>query len=178
MNKREAAEELGCSTRQVEKYVGTKRLRVVEYVRGKSGREGVYDAKDVARLKAELEAEKREVIGRPAQSSALAPRPAQGQAFALAEQIAEGIGAQREDAARVASLLETIRDALTNGRASLADVDLKLTLSVAEAAQLSGFSRESLREAINAGTLKAKTVKGRRGWTIKRGDLDAYVKKL
>jgi excisionase family DNA binding protein len=54
----------------------------------------------------------------------------------------------------------------------------KLTLSVAEASQLSGFSRESLREAINAGTLKAKTVKGRRGWTIKREDLNAYVKKL
>lgn len=54
----------------------------------------------------------------------------------------------------------------------------KLTLSVAEAAQLSGFTRDALREAIGAGKLKAKIIRGRRGWTIKREDLDAYVRKL
>jgi excisionase family DNA binding protein len=54
----------------------------------------------------------------------------------------------------------------------------KLTLSVAEAAQLSGFTKDALRDAIGAGKLKAKIVKGRRGWTIKREDLDSYVKKL
>jgi excisionase family DNA binding protein len=54
----------------------------------------------------------------------------------------------------------------------------KLTLSLTEASLLAGFSRESLREAIGAGKLKAKIVKGRRGWTIKREDLDAYVRKL
>jgi hypothetical protein len=54
----------------------------------------------------------------------------------------------------------------------------KLTLSLTEASLLSGFSRDALREAINVGKLKAKIVKGRRGWTIKRADLDAYVRKL
>lgn len=54
----------------------------------------------------------------------------------------------------------------------------KLTLSVAEAAQLLGFTKDALREAISAGKLKAKIIKGRRGWTIKREDLNAYVRKL
>ena len=54
----------------------------------------------------------------------------------------------------------------------------KLTLSVAEAARLTGLSPDSLRDAIKAGRLKAKIVKGRRGWTIKREDLEAWVRKL
>jgi excisionase family DNA binding protein len=45
-----------------------------------------------------------------------------------------------------------------------------------EAAQLSGLSRGHLREAIDAGKLKARIIG--RGWRVKRDDLDAYVKKL
>lgn len=66
MNKAEAAEVLGCSLRQVEKFsspaVG--RLRV-EYIKGKRGREARYDPADVERLRVELEAERETVIGTP-----------------------------------------------------------------------------------------------------------------
>ncbi len=52
----------------------------------------------------------------------------------------------------------------------------KLTLSLTEAALLSGLSRNHLREAIGAGKLKAKIIG--RGWKVKRPDLDLYVRKL
>lgn len=176
MNKREVSEELGCSTRQVEKYVRAGRLHVVEYVHGKTGREGVYDAAEVARLKAELETERRAVIGRPAQSSALSPRPAQGQALALIEQIGAGLERQHADSARVLQLLETIAGALTNGREPGVPLAERLTLSLAEAAELSGLSYKRLRGAIKEGKLTGSIIG--RGWRVKRGDLDAYVKGL
>jgi len=56
---------------------------------------------------------------------------------------------------------------------SLAD---KLTLSLMEAAQLAGLSRNHLREAITEGKLKARIIG--RGWRVKRSDLDAYVRRL
>ncbi len=52
----------------------------------------------------------------------------------------------------------------------------KLTLSLSEAALLSGLSRGHLRDAIAAKKLKARIIG--RGWRVKRADLDAYVTKL
>jgi len=52
----------------------------------------------------------------------------------------------------------------------------KLTLSLVEAAQLSGLSRNHLRQAIEDKKLRARIIG--RGWRVKRDDLDAYVKKL
>jgi excisionase family DNA binding protein len=52
----------------------------------------------------------------------------------------------------------------------------KLTLSLTEAALLSGLSRGHLREAITEGKLKAAIIG--RGWKVKREALDLYVKKL
>jgi excisionase family DNA binding protein len=83
------------------------------------------------------------------------------------------------DYAPLVAVLERLKVAPSEDLlARLAPLSDKLTLSVAEAAHLSGFSPDSLRDAINAGKLKAKKVKGRRGWTIKRADLEAYVRKL
>jgi excisionase family DNA binding protein len=67
-----------------------------------------------------------------------------------------------------------------NGDAAPASVAVpvadKLTLSLVEAAQLSGLSRGHLREAIEAKKLKARIIG--RGWRVKRDDLDLYVRKL
>jgi excisionase family DNA binding protein len=50
----------------------------------------------------------------------------------------------------------------------------KLTLSLAEAAALAGYSKEFLREAIKGKHLKA--ARGRtRGYNIKRADLLAWI---
>ena len=52
----------------------------------------------------------------------------------------------------------------------------KLTLTLTEAALLSGLSRSHLREAIEAGELKGRIIG--RGFKVKRADLDAYMRKL
>ena len=86
---------------------------------------------------------------------------------------------RRVDYAPLVSVLERLKIAPSEDRlAQFAPLSDKLTLSVAEAARLSGFSPDSLRGAIREKRLKAKIVKGRRGWTIKREDLEAYVRKL
>jgi hypothetical protein len=81
MNKEEAAKELECSTRQVEKLAGLGRLGTVEYVRGKRGRQASYQPEEVARLKVELAREQAEVIGEaPAQAGLSTRAAAQGMA--------------------------------------------------------------------------------------------------
>ena len=177
MNKREVADELECSTRQVEKYVGLGRLHVIEYVRGKTGREGVYDSAEVAHLKDELERVRNEVIGHTAQTALAAPKR---EAVALVEQLTASLDRQHNDAERIIAAITSLREAPAqlNGEASPAGVGImdKLTLSLMEAAQLSGLSRGHLREAIEEKKLKARIIG--RGWRVKRDDLEAYVKKL
>jgi excisionase family DNA binding protein len=160
VNKEEAAKELGCSTRQVEKLASEGRLGDVLYVRGKRGRQADYNPAEVGRLKAELEASRSEVIGHAA-PVALAPRVpaplAQPEAMRqFAEMIAEAV---RGD-----------------GRAPLSDVAAKLVLKLDEASRLTGLSRGTLRAAIDGGQLRAKIVG--RAWRIKRADLDSFIKRL
>jgi len=59
---------------------------------------------------------------------------------------------------------------------SITDLAHKLTLSLMEAAQLSGFSHNHLRQANEEKKLRAWIIG--RGWRVKREDLEAYVKKL
>ncbi len=176
MNKREVADELECSTRQVEKYVGLGRLHVIEYVRGKTGREGVYNSAEVAHLKAELERVRNEVIGHTAQTALAAPKR---EAVALVEQLTASLDRQHNDAERIIAAITSLREAPAqlNGEASPGvGITDKLTLSLAEASQLSGLSRRILRQAIEEKKLKARIIG--RGWRVKRDDLEAYVKKL
>jgi excisionase family DNA binding protein len=80
---------------------------------------------------------------------------------------------------RLIAALEALRPALppaTKQVAPLAALAHKLMLTLPEAAALSNLSRNHLRQAIKAGTLKAQKIG--RGWRIKRADLDAYVAAL
>jgi excisionase family DNA binding protein len=62
------------------------------------------------------------------------------------------------------------------GEPSIADLSHKLTLSLPEAARVSGLSVNHLRGAIHDGKLKAKIVG--RGWKVKPEELRAYVAKI
>lgn len=79
---------------------------------------------------------------------------------------------------RLIAALEALRPALPSTKpvASISDLAHKLMLTLPEAAALSNLSRNHLRQAIKAGTLKAQKIG--RGWRIKRADLDAYVSAL
>jgi len=55
-------------------------------------------------------------------------------------------------------------------------VSEKLLLSLNEAQNLTGLSRERLKKAITEEKLKASVIG--RGWKIKRKDLDIYIENL
>ncbi len=74
---------------------------------------------------------------------------------------------------RLPAMLPAAPNGHTPATISVAD---KLTLSLVEASQLSGLSRNHLRAAIEDKKLKARIIG--RGWKVKRDDLDGYVKKL
>jgi excisionase family DNA binding protein len=151
MNKKDVAGRLGVSVRLVEKYASEGRLGEVIYVRGKTGKQADFAEDEVERLKAELESVDTALMVAPNRRAAGLAGPL-GQDF-----------------------IQLLATAIARNAVPVAD---KLTLSVADAARLCGLSKESIRAAINMGKLKAKIVAGRRGWTIKRDDLDLYVKKL
>jgi excisionase family DNA binding protein len=165
MTKREVADYLGVSVRTVEGYIEKKKLHPT-LATGVRGKVSVFDEEEVERLKTE----RGEVVFTPPPKAVTSDTATPAQtALALA-------GAGRSNA-----LLELI-NALSNSaasrkhEASVTDLAHKLTLSLDEAARLSGLSRGHLWQAIEEKKLKARIIG--RGWRVKRDDLDIYVRKL
>jgi excisionase family DNA binding protein len=78
---------------------------------------------------------------------------------------------------RLAAALEALRPREQAApRVPIVDATHKLTLSLAEAAALSGLPRKHLRLAIKGGDLASRKIG--RGWRVKRADLEAFVAKL
>ncbi len=173
MNKPDAARYLGVSVRALERYTQQHKINVT-YAKGKTKPTPVYDEEELKVFKAELEGK---FARRPAVEREIPPNPSTGE-ISLAR-FGEMPG--RDSARQWLSLVvrETI-SATLEGQGSGAPrgvpVFEKLTLSLAEASQLSGLSRNHLRQAIEDKKLRARIIG--RGWRVKRDDLDAYVKKL
>jgi hypothetical protein len=142
------------SIRSVERYVNL--AQVVPAVKGSGrGNQAKFRRADVEKIKA---AYKTAAELRENQSMALTTTK---RANIDVARVVERLLAVDETQARVLT-----RVALTQ----------KLTLTLAEAAELcSGLSEDFLADELRAGRLKGFK---RRGWVIKRTDLDAYIKKL
>jgi len=169
MNKKEASEYLGISTRALERYVSLSRIGVA-YRKGKTGDEAVFDAGELRGFKAELDKRKAPragVVAETPESHDTEPRQ-----LARLSDVAPPLAIFE----RMAAVLERLERKGEPSQASTVDLAAKLTLSLMEAAQLSGLSRGHLREAIENKKLKARILG--RGWRVKRDDLEAYVKKL
>jgi excisionase family DNA binding protein len=80
---------------------------------------------------------------------------------------------QTQLVALVSAVREIVQATPTRADVTLSDLAVKPLLKLDEAARLTGLSRAILREAIEAGSLKAKIVG--RAWRVRRVDLDAYV---
>lgn len=155
-NKRQAAEFLGVSTRTLERNAKEWGLLVTHKPAGRTT-EAFYDEEQLQRVK---ESRDRGVmIATPAAAEAEALALPGGGLAGLPPQILAG----------VATLLA--RPLIVSGSE-------RLTLSLAEASEASGLTSESLRLAIKDTRLKARKVKGRRGWTILPADLRAYCDEL
>ena len=162
MNKHEAAKYLGVSERAINRYTAKGRLHV-EYRKRKQGsKEGFYDPAEVKRLKDQFTSPEipaaRVIKDKTTQSQALTRRDTDNGLTSSA----------------VSALVRIAESAMNTAPAvPLRD---RLTLTLNDATDFcSGFSKGFLLEAIRARKLKA--VK-RRGWVIKRADLDAWIKKL
>jgi excisionase family DNA binding protein len=162
MNKKEAAEYLGVSTRLVEKYASEGRLGEVTYIRGRTGKQAEYDRQAVEKLKA--------VLDTP--DTAIATRTPDARLFAA--HLVEIL--ERREQANI----EAIRGLLTDGsgkpRSASVRVSEKTLLTINDCRLLTGLSRQLLRQAIEDGKLKGRIIG--RAYRVKREDLDRYIEKL
>lgn len=182
MNKQEAAEFLGVSVRAIERYVSAGKLPA-NYVRGKTGQVLDFDAGDLERFKAELEAPvSRGTIepdktrqGAPQATTRAATRPGtatRADSTALAR--LDGPNAQNA----LSLLVQAIAD--NSGKARQAPTvapENKLMLTIEEAVAFSGIGRSAIDAAIKSGKLTAHSGYGR-GRRVKRADLESYIGNL
>jgi excisionase family DNA binding protein len=181
MTKEEVAELLSCSTRQVERYTSAGELSVT-YEKGTTRKVPVYNRGEVEALKERLDRPTiKPAIARPDESQALMTTGNDKLASQLSELVAiasakvqqANLDKMADAFSALAEAIEGLKERVNNPSIQIAD---KVMLTLQDAATLSSLSRNHLLEAIHDGRLKAKIIG--RGWRIKRGDLDAYVKKL
>jgi len=161
MNKKQAAEFLGITPRTLERHMSAGRI-AYEMRRGKTGEEAYFDPASVERFRAD-------------HLSPVIPGKVEEASQALATTSPVSLARQAPTSQNGHQFAAMIAAAI-NSAPSISDLAHKLTLSLVEASQLSGLSRNHLRAAIEAKKLKARIIG--RGWKIKRDDLDLYVKKL
>lgn len=178
MNKKEAADYLGCSVRAIERYVQQGKISVI-YEKGKTRSVAMFDEVELESFKQQLE---RSLIKPVVEYRQTSPE-SQSELAILNETPGEVVGVDgltkfngtETDPAdfaldRLSSIIELL---LHNQSVRVAD---KLLVTIGEAQKLTGLSREILMDAIAQGNLKAKKIG--KPWRIKKTDLESFVEKL
>jgi excisionase family DNA binding protein len=177
ITKDEAARILGKTTRAVERYAAASRLSVT-YEKGTTRDVPVYDRAEVEQLAEELKKPHTPVRGSIATRGDNADNRVSEGVGIPASQALERFGSGEGRAILASIIADALQGAQRPVKAISSTVDLaqKLTLTLPEAAALSGLSANHLREAIKAGKLKAKIIG--RGYKLRPDDLRAYVSKV
>ncbi len=162
VNKKEAAQYLGVSTRAVERYVQQGKLHI-QYVQGKHGREALYDDDEVKAFFLELQAPVHRTVPESTTNSEQAWATAAIQQHLVGEMVVEALVAA----------IEIVIERQEYKRRPTAPVEEKLLLTLKEAQALTGLSQQHLREAIRSGKLHAPKVG--RARRIARRDLEHYI---
>jgi excisionase family DNA binding protein len=181
MNKQEAANLLEISQRSLERYTAQKRI-------GHTLRPGKtrpvldYERAELERFKEELKAE----VHRPAEAHAeeltaeqTTPTNTDSEGGKALATFGELSGAPARALEFFGVLLQMARaEAQADAQTQRPEVDIadKLLLTLAEAQALTGLSRATLRDAIEAGELKARQIG--RARRVKRDDLNEWIKTL
>lgn len=179
MDKQQAAQFLGISTRMVERYEKAGRL-ASRTVRDGNTRKNVYDQDTLDRLKAELNAlQIRPEIEQPDTSRTTPTTTTTPQAEAHRSAPTTEALTLVNQGMRVlqqfAEAVELMKRA-TRPPKPLDQLTHKMLLTVAEAADLFGLPQAHIRRAVETGELVAKRIG--RGLKIRRVDLDVYISKL
>jgi len=157
LTQKEAAEYLGVAPRTVQRYAERGILHCTYEPGPTGGHRPVYDREEVEKFKEQIgTTAPGQSVGRPAGQSG---RPGGGMTIE-----------------ELALILGTVVTRAQPAAPQIALTD-KLTLTLAEAAELSGLARGFLREAIRSRKLKGIRGAGR-GFRIKRSDLETFVRGL
>jgi excisionase family DNA binding protein len=187
MNKQEAAEFLGCSIRQLERYTSENRIGV-RYEKGRTRPTPIYDENELTRFKEEQERPIHRPVVEPMEQPSSAP-----QTIATQGDNTAGVLALLSQPVPVGHLLAVLaragvlnmpdavvalpdKSALEPQKAASLELGPKLLLTLPECQKLTGLSREVLRTAIDINELKARQIG--RAWRVKRADLEAYIASL
>jgi excisionase family DNA binding protein len=162
MNKKEAAEYLGVSTRLVEKYASEGRIGEVAYVRGRTGKQAEYDRQAVEKLKIALDTP----------DTSIAARTPDARLFV--GHLVEAL--ERREQANIEALRGLLIDSSDKPRSASIRVSEKILLTINDCMLLTGLSRQLLRQSIEDGKLKGRIIG--RGFRVKRDDLNEFIKKL
>lgn len=167
MNKKEAADFLGVSTRAIERYTSQGKLSV-KYEKGKTRPRATYDPNELKKLKEELE------------TPSYQPEVVTTTNTDNGDITPVGISQTIEKLVfPILDVLKKLNDRLAYLEPQakpLVPVEEKLLLTLKEVQALTGLSKEVLREAIKSGELKAKIIG--KSWRIKRFDLENYIDRL
>lgn len=167
MNKQEAAEFLGIGVRSLERYMSQNRIAYIRQ-RGKTGEVVVFEKLELERFKAELhEPTHQGAIEQVRQGSS-----SNSSQMVTSSQIMAEVGESLLNISDgIDALLEAVKEL-----AYRTPVETKPLLTLAEARQLSGLSRQYLIQAIKQNQLKGQMIG--KAWRVKRKDLDRFVSKL
>lgn len=161
MNKQEAAQYLGCSVRAIERYVQQGKISC-RYEKGKTNKVAVFDEVELDRFKKELE----QPLIKPSFDEPRQMSPEAQSTLAIFSDERGEVG----EVDRLSSIIELL---LKGQSVRVAD---KLLLTISEAQELTGLSREYLKQAIASGDLSSKKIG--KAWRIKRIDLEIFISNL
>jgi excisionase family DNA binding protein len=162
MNKKEASEILGVSTRLVEKYAAEGRLGEITYIRGKTGKQAEYNQDAVEKLKGALESP----------DTQLTTNSPDARLFVA--QLVEAMASREQ--AHVEAIRGLLAGSSEETRSASVRVSEKILLNLNDCRLLTGLSDATLRAAIREGKLAGRIIG--RGFKIKRQDLDEFIKNL
>lgn len=155
LDKEQAASFLGVSVRAIERYAKAGKLIPSYQDKSNGGRKAFFDQQQLETLKTEM-----------SQPKTLEPAKDDHSQKKSLVTLSSSPGVVE----RIATLLEN------NSNKTFVPIESKLTLSLAQAVELSGLSRNWLLQAIKLNELKA--IKRGKGWNIKRTDLEMYVESM
>jgi hypothetical protein len=155
MNKKEAAQYLGCSERAIERYVKNGKL-CCTYEKGKTRTIAVFTQSELDKIKYQTEAIK------PAYETDLEPRQnsTEGNELVVYED-------EPSDISRLSAMVELL---LISQQVKPTD---KLVLSIDDCHQLTKFPREMIKEAIASCQLKSKKIG--RSWFVTKENLQKFI---
>lgn len=170
MNKQEAADYLGVSTRAIERYTAKGKLSV-KYEGGKTRPVAVYDRSELDKLKEELTATTiKPAVEKDEDTPTDLATPSVGLS-GLVERFLIPLSSQLQQLTEAVQNLKALP-----GNGATVGIENKLLLTLNEVRALTGLSRDTLREAIESGQLKARIVG--KAWRVKRKDLEEYIENL